>query len=120
MGKTRHNPPGKKEKSGARFIKFSKMQQAYINEILARQQKEFNEAIGTVYEDMGMAEKIQKAPPGTYMLRKDFSGLDVLPVVVIPTVEEKVEPENQEPEKPASEEEKEAESTEEPAKEKAH
>lgn len=78
MGKDKHNPP---QKPKADFIKFSKVQQAYLNEIRNRQMKEFNEAVGSVYEELGITEKILKAPPGTYKLRiQDCSGLDVLPV----------------------------------------
>jgi len=79
MSKTKHNPP---KKPKLNFIKFSKVQRAYINEMIARQQKELSEALGTVYEDLGIAEKILQAPPGTYILRQDFSGLDVLPVEI--------------------------------------
>lgn len=107
MGRTQHNPPKKKkEKVKVKLIKFSKMQRAYLNEIIARQQKEFNEALGTVYEDLGMAEKIAQAPPGTFILRKDFSGLDVMPAIVMPKSE------SEELEKP--------ETKEEPGKEKDH
>lgn len=90
MKKTRHNPPRKPEPN---FIKFSKVQRAYLAEIINRQRNEFNEAVGTVYEDLGIAEKIAQAPPGTFVLRQDFSGLDVLPVVV-PKIKEKAEPES--------------------------
>ena len=97
MSKTKHNPP---KKPKLNFIKFSKVQRAYINEMIARQQKELSEALGTVYEDLGIAEKILQAPPGTYILRQDFSGLDVLPIVV-PKDKEKIKPE-----KPAAKEKK--------------
>ena len=82
MGKTKHTPPEKKKKE--EFIKFSKVQASYLNEILLRQQGELNEAITVVYEDLGIADKILKAKPGTYVLRKDFSGLDVLPIISVP------------------------------------
>lgn len=84
MSKTKHNPSKKAKPS---FIKFSKVQQALIDATLSRQQKEFNEIIGTIYEDIGIAEKILQAPPGTFVLRKDFSGLDVSPVITVPEIE---------------------------------
>lgn len=75
MKKTKHNPP---RKSKPDFIKFSKVQQGYLNEIRRRQLRELNEAIESVYDELGILEKLQKAPPGTYRLRtEDFSGLDV-------------------------------------------
>jgi len=77
MGKTKHNPPGKSEPT---FIKFSKVQRAYIEEVLKRQRDEFNEIIDMIYDELGITEKILKAPPGTYNLRKDCSGLDVIPI----------------------------------------
>ena len=77
MRKTRHNPPKKPDPS---FIKFSKVQQKYLNEVLARQRREFNEAVQAVYEELGIMEKILQASPGKYIMRKDRSGLDILPV----------------------------------------
>lgn len=77
MSKTKHNPPRKPEPS---FIRFSQVQRGYLNEIRRRQLKELNEAIESVYDELGIMEKILKAPPGAYNLKKDFSGLDVLPV----------------------------------------
>jgi len=63
------------------FIRFSKVQQRLLNEIRNNQMKEFNEAVGMIYEELGITEKILKAPPGTYKLRiQDCSGLDVLPI----------------------------------------
>lgn len=80
MKKTKHNTPGKK-KSEPGFIKFSKLQQAYLNEVRNRQVDEFNKVIESVYEDLGIMEKILKAPPGTYKLRmQDLSGLEVHPI----------------------------------------
>ena len=96
MSKTKHSPPRRPKPS---FIKFSKVQRALIDATLNRQQKEFNEIIGTVYEDLGIAEKILRAPPGTFVLRKDFSGLDVLPI--IPGPGKKAEPEKPAPKKEA-------------------
>ena len=77
MGKTKHNPP-QKPKSDS--IEFSKMQQAYLKEVQTRLFNELQDAIGTVYEDLGVMEKISKAPLGTYTLRKDCSGVDILPI----------------------------------------
>lgn len=78
MSKTKHNPP---QKPKPNFIKFSKVQTGFLLEIRNRQLKEFNEAVGSIYEELGITEKILKAPPGTYRLRmQDLSGLDVLPV----------------------------------------
>ncbi len=77
--KTKHNPP---KKPHPEFIKFSKVQQAYLTEIRNRQLREFNEAVGSVYEELGIMEKILKSPPGTYKLRMaDLSGLDILPQI---------------------------------------
>jgi len=78
MGKTKHNPP---QNPKPNFIEFSKLQQAYLNEIRNRQMKEFNDAVGLVYEELEITEKILNAPLGTYKLRmKDCSGVDVLSV----------------------------------------
>ena len=78
MSKTKHNPPKEPKPD---FIEFSKIQQAYLLEVRSRQLKEFNEAIGSVYDELGITEKILKSPPGKYKLRmQDLGGLDVLPV----------------------------------------
>ena len=77
MSKTKHNPPRKQKPD---FIEFSKVQTGFLVEIRNRQLKEFNEAVGSIYEELGITEKILKASPGTYKLKQDFSGLDVLPV----------------------------------------
>jgi len=79
MGKTKHNPP---KKSKPNFIEFSKVQQAFLNRVQAEQVKEFNEAIYIVCEELGIVDKIKKAPPGMmYKLRMDdFSGIDILPL----------------------------------------
>jgi hypothetical protein len=78
MSKTKHNPFGKKKPN---FIEFSKLQQSYLNEVRTRQVKEFNDAIQVVYEELGIMDKVMKAPEGMYKLRvKDLSGLDVLPI----------------------------------------
>lgn len=79
MKKSKHNPP--RDKSN--FIKFSETQQGYLNEILRRQRREFNEAVQTVYEELGIMEKILNAPPGKYRLRPDRSGLDIVPAIEI-------------------------------------
>ena len=73
---TKHNPPQKPEPN---FIRFSKVQRAYIAEVLKRQREEFNEIIDMIYDELGITEKILNAPPGKYKLRKDCSGLDVFP-----------------------------------------
>lgn len=77
MAKTKHNPP---QKSKSNFIEFSRVQTNYLNEVRNRQIKEFGEALKTVYDELGIREKILKAPPGAYKLTQGFSGLDVLPV----------------------------------------
>ena len=76
------------------------MQKAYLDEMLARQQKELNEVLGMIYEDLGIAEKILQAPPGTFVLRKDFSGLDIMPAIAVPKIETPEPPKD--PKKPAS------------------
>jgi len=115
MSKTKHNLPGKREKPGPSFIRFSKVQRALIDEILNRQRAEFNVVIGTIYEDLGIAEKILQAPPGKYQLRQDFSGVDIVPVSA-PRVAEVLKPEK--PEKPESQDKKETKET--PKKENTH
>jgi len=92
MKKTKHNLP-KKKKGESNFIEFSKVQANYLMEVRRRQQQELNDALGSIYEELGIKEKILQAPPGTFVLRKDFSGLDVLPVISVPKVGEKPEPE---------------------------
>jgi len=79
MEKTvKHNPPKEKKPD---FIEFSKVQQRLLNEIRNNQMKEFNEAVGMIYEELGITEKILNAPPGTYKLRvRDCSGVDILPI----------------------------------------
>lgn len=89
MGKkTKHNPPQKKPS----FIKFSKVQVSYLNEVQFRQAREWNEALDSVYEELGIREKILQSPPKTYSLRQDFSGLDVL-TTTAPKGDEKTETE---------------------------
>ena len=79
MGKTKHNPP-KNPKPNS--IEFGKIQQAYLNEVRNRQLREFNNAVDTVCEELGIVEKLKKTPPGMmYKLRmQDLSGLDILPI----------------------------------------
>lgn len=77
MLKTKDNPAGKPEPN---FIEFSKLQQAYIAEVLKRQREEFNDIVDMIYEELGITEMILNAPAGTYKLRKDCSGVDALPV----------------------------------------
>lgn len=72
--KTKHNPPRKKKPS---FIKFSKVQQSLLNEVQFRQAREWNETLDSVYQELGIVEKILQAPLGTFSLRQDLSGLDV-------------------------------------------
>jgi len=79
MGKKKFNIARKKSKD-PEFIEFSKLQRGYLTEVRTRQQREFNEVLETIYEELGIVEKILKAPPGTYNLKMDFSGLDVRPV----------------------------------------
>jgi len=61
------------------------VQTGFLVEIRNKQLKEFNDAVGLVYEELGITEKILKAPPGTYKLRmSDLSGLDILPLLQKP------------------------------------
>lgn len=80
MKKAKHNPPGKPKTT---FIQFSKVQQGFIGEIIRRQMGELGEALKQVYEELGIAERVSNSPPGTYMLRQDGSGVDVIPVIEI-------------------------------------
>lgn len=77
MSKTKHNLPKNPKPD---FIKFSKIQQSYLIEVRSRQLKELNEAIQSVYDELGITERILNAPPGKYKLRlQDLSGLDIIP-----------------------------------------
>ena len=78
MGRTNHNPPKEPKPD---FIKFSELQQAYLKEVRTRQFKEFQDIIKKIYEDMGIAEKVLNDSLRTYTLRKDCSGVDVLPQI---------------------------------------
>lgn len=75
MSKTRYNPP---QKPTPTFIAFSKVQRAYIEEVLKRQRDEFSEIIDMIYDELGILQKVLKAPE-IYKLRKDCSGVDILP-----------------------------------------
>lgn len=96
-GRTKHNPPKEKKPS---FIKFGKVQVSYLNEVRNRQIRELNDALESVYQELGLIEKITQAPRGTYILRQDYSGLDVN---VIPKVDVKPKDEKktEEPQKEA-------------------
>lgn len=74
--KIEHNPPKKARPS---FIRFTKTQQGFIRETRNRHFKEFNTVLGEVYTELGIGERILRAPPGTFVLREDYSGLDILP-----------------------------------------
>jgi len=81
MKKTKHNPP---QKPKPNKIMFSKVQQSFLIEVRNRQMIEWNDALESVYQDLGILEKIRQAPPGTYLLKQnDLSGLDVVPQLVI-------------------------------------
>jgi len=61
-----------------KFIRFSKVQVRYLNEVRTRTVNEFNAAVDAVCEELGIVEKIKQAPPGMYNLRmSDLSGLDI-------------------------------------------
>lgn len=62
------------------FIRFSKLQRNYLCDVRDRQVKEVNEVMNSIYEELGITEKVSKALPGTYVLRQDCSGVDVLPI----------------------------------------
>lgn len=77
MSKTKHNPS---QKPKSNFIPFSELQTAYLNEVHNRTQNDRNFASEVVCKEIGILEKMQQAPPGTYRFREDFSGLDVFPI----------------------------------------
>ena len=90
MKRTRHNPPKKKAESG--FLKFSAVQCGYLNEIRRRQLNELNQAIESVYEEMGILERMKAAPDGIYILRqRDLSGVDFNPPSSHPPIDEEEE-----------------------------
>lgn len=114
MKKTKHNPPKRSRKKDRtpRFIKFSDVQRGYLTEVRVRQFKEFNAALDSVYEEMGIMEKIREAPPGAYRLRQnDLSGLDYAPLPPPPPP-----PKDEEKKEEKPEEGKETESKEESGK----
>jgi len=61
------------------FIRFTKLQSTYLDELYTRHMKERDGALTLVYKELGITEKVLQSPPGTYQLRQDLSGLDVLP-----------------------------------------
>jgi len=73
MKKTKHNPPQKPS-----FIKFSPLQRNYLNEVRFRQEREWNEALESVYQELNIMEKILQSTPGMYILKEDLSGLDIV------------------------------------------
>jgi len=80
MSKTKHNPPRNKKNVNPNFVQFSKVQQGYLAEISRRNQRDWDNALELVYSELGLVERILKSPPGTYTMKQDLSGLDVLPV----------------------------------------
>lgn len=81
-----------------KFIRFSKVQRGFLAEISRRNQRDWNEALESVYDELGIMEKILKSPPGTYNMRQDLSGLDVQPLPPPPPVVEKKPEEKKAPE----------------------
>lgn len=63
----------------AKFIRFSPLQRKCLTEVRNRVEGELNATLNMVYEELGIREKIEKAPPGTYKVRMhDCSGVDVI------------------------------------------
>lgn len=92
--KRKDRMPETKVKSEPNFIRFSKVQRGYLAEVSKRNQRDWNEAIESVYQELGILEKVLQSPPQTYMMRQDLSGLDVRPLPPPPpVVEKKTEPE---------------------------
>jgi len=80
MKKTKHRELKIRLQTEPKFIRFTPLQHTYLDEVRKRQVKEWNDALESVYMDLGIVEKILEAPPGTYRLRKDdLSGLDFVP-----------------------------------------
>jgi len=100
MKRTKHNPP-RKPKSN--FIKFSKIQMSYLSEVRFRQRREWNEALESVYQELNIIEKILQSTIGTYILRQDLSGLDIVTPKPL-TKKEEVEKEEVEKEEVEKEE----------------
>ena len=68
-----------------KFIRFSELQRKYVTEMRNKAQGIINEALRVVYRELGILEKIDKAPPDMYQVRmKDCSGLDVFPPPPLP------------------------------------
>lgn len=63
-----------------KFIRFTPLQSNYLGELYTRHMGERNRGLESVYKELGIVEKILEAPPGTYQLRKDLSGLDIVSV----------------------------------------
>lgn len=102
MKKTKHNMP-KKPKSN--FIKFSKVQLNYLSEVRFRQRREWNEALESVYQELNIVERILQSTMGTYVLRQDLSGLDIItPEELEKKIKEEVEKEKEPEPKATSEE----------------
>jgi len=78
MSKNKHKKTDTKVKD-SKFIRFSKIQSSLLREIRNRQVEEINVAVALIYDDLGITEEVLKALPGTYVLRQDCSGTDVIP-----------------------------------------
>ena len=79
MGKNPHKKTDTKA-SEPKFIRFTELQRKYVTEMRNKAQGIINEALRVVYKELGILEKIDKAPPGMYVVRmKDCSGLDIKP-----------------------------------------
>jgi hypothetical protein len=63
--------PKKKEK---KFIEFSKVHQTLLRERSAKAQRELNDTLMLIYEDLGIDPK--DFGQQQYILRQDFSGID--------------------------------------------
>lgn len=88
MSKEKHKKTDTKVED-PNFIRFSKLQRGFLAEISRRNQRDWNEALETVYDELGVLEKVLESPPGTYIMRQDLSGLDVRPLPPSPPVVEK-------------------------------
>lgn len=60
-----------------KFISFTRIQRKLITEVMERTQKEINETLTIIYEDLGIAEKLAKGDC-SFLLRSDYSGLDIV------------------------------------------
>jgi len=90
MKETKRKSPRKLKPS---FIKFSEVETNYLNEVRNRQVKEWSEVLLLVYKGRRIDKKILQAPRGTYILRPDCSGLDIIPG--LPTANQKSETDNE-------------------------